>query len=114
MRSGSGPRLFIRHRTHAEHKHQVCKSFRGRRGNRLDHLCHPAIKNDSGVSEIRSTPRLSLARADFVSVQHPVSAIEPSSTTSKTNGIVIFISENFGLTCGKRLHRENCAESFGI
>ena len=51
------------------------------------------------------------ARSDFVSVQHPVSAIEPSITTSKTNGIVIFISENFGLTCGKRLHGENCAES---
>jgi hypothetical protein len=54
------------------------------------------------------------ARSDFVSVQHPVSAIEPSITTSKTNGIVIFISGNFGLTCGKRLHGENCAESFGI
>jgi hypothetical protein len=38
MRSGSGPRLSIRHGTHAKHKHQVCKSFRGRRGNRLDHL----------------------------------------------------------------------------
>jgi hypothetical protein len=54
------------------------------------------------------------ARSDFASVQHPVSAIEPSSTTSKTNCIVIFISGNFGLTCGKRLHRESCAESFGI
>jgi hypothetical protein len=54
------------------------------------------------------------ARSDFVSVQHPVSAIEPSITTSKTNGIVIFISGNFGLTRGKRLHGENCAESFDI
>jgi len=32
--------------------------------------------------------------SDFVSVQHPVSAIEPSIITSKTNGIVIFISGN--------------------
>jgi hypothetical protein len=47
-------------------------------------------------------------------VQHPVSAIEPSITTSKTNGIVIFISGNFGLTCDKRLHGGNCVESFGI
>jgi hypothetical protein len=54
------------------------------------------------------------ARSDFVSVQHPVSAIEPSITTSKTNGIVIFISGNFGLTCDKRLHGGNCVESFGI
>ena len=54
------------------------------------------------------------ARSDFVSVQHPVSAIEPSITTSKTNGIVIFISGNFGLTCGKRLLSLNCAKSFGI
>ena len=54
------------------------------------------------------------ARSDFVSVQHPVSAIEPSITTSKTNGIVIFISGNVGLTCGKRLRSANCAESFGI
>jgi hypothetical protein len=38
------------------------------------------------------------ARSDFASVQHPVSAIEPSITTSKTNGIVIFICGNFGLT----------------
>ena len=52
--------------------------------------------------------------SDFVSVQHPVSAIEPSIITSKTNGIVIFISGNFGLTFGKRLHGANCAESFGI
>jgi hypothetical protein len=52
--------------------------------------------------------------SDFVSVQHPVSAIEPSIITSKTNGIVIFISGNFGLTFGKTLHWENCAESFGI
>src|SRR4030095_10787015 len=52
--------------------------------------------------------------SDFVSVQHPVSAIEPSIITSKTNGIVIFISGNFGLTFGKRLHGENCAESVGI
>jgi hypothetical protein len=54
------------------------------------------------------------ARSDFVSVQHPVSAIEPSITTSKTKDIVIFISGNFGLTRGKRLHGENCAESFAI
>jgi hypothetical protein len=54
------------------------------------------------------------ARSDFVSVQHPVSAIEPSITTSKTNGIVIFISENFDLTCCKRLHGEDYAELFGI
>ena len=49
------------------------------------------------------------ARSDFVSVQHPVSAIEPSMTTSKTNGIVIVISGNFGLTCGKKAaRRELC------
>jgi hypothetical protein len=54
------------------------------------------------------------ARSDFVSVQHPVSAIEPSITTSKSSGIVIFISGNFALTCGKRLHGENCAESLRI
>jgi hypothetical protein len=42
--------------------------------------------------------------SDFVSVQHPVSTIEPSIITSKTNGILIFISGNFGLTFGKRLH----------
>jgi hypothetical protein len=54
------------------------------------------------------------ARSDFVRVQQPVSAIEPSITTSKTNGIVIFISGNFGLMCAKRLHCENCAELFGI
>jgi hypothetical protein len=41
---------------------------------------------------------MSFAGADFVSVQHPVSAIDPSIITSKTNGIVIFISGNFGLT----------------
>jgi hypothetical protein len=54
------------------------------------------------------------ARSDFVSAQHPVSAIEPSITTSKTNGIVIFISGNFGLMYAKRLHGENRAGSFGI
>jgi len=54
------------------------------------------------------------ARSDFVSVQHPVSAIEPSITTSKTNSIVFFISGNFGLTCVKRLHSENCAELRGF
>ena len=34
-------------------------------------------------------PAMVFARSDFASVQHPVSAIEPSITTSKTNGIVI-------------------------